>query len=277
VLAGEGPATKLRTGEALIHGKTRLNGIWPLPEGGTRAEFYLWHYYGDPSMQMWGGDPAELPDPARFRAVYKQDVDFGPPLPDPPPYGVEVSLPPEFNGQAFSLLRSGEVIGKGVAAAGKATIPAAFDRGQPKPGELQVAFEADGRRPAAIPVDGVPPEQPPPPPPPPGPQQTQLAINCPTSVASNAVATIGGTLSPGSAGDTVELTYTSPGGRSGSVTRTTTTNASGQWTDSFDTGPANDGQGGPNGGVWTVSARYAGSSTRQASGPVECKFQEDPA
>ena len=274
VLDGEGPATKLRTGEALIHGKARLAGIWPPPDGGTRAELYLWHYFGDPSMQMWGGDPAELPDLSRFKAAYREDLIFGPPRPDPPPYGVELTVPPEFNGQAFSLLRNGEVIGKGIPAGGKAAIPAAFDSARPKPGELTIAFEADGRRPASLPVDGVPPEPPPPPPPP---QQTALTISCPSAVASNTTATIGGTLTPGSAGDTVEVTYTSPGGRSGSFTRTATTNASGDWTSTFDTGPANDGQGGPNGGTWTVSARYRGSGNRQSSGPVECTFEEQGA
>jgi hypothetical protein len=277
VLGSEGSAAKLRTGEALNRGKERLASIWN--DGGTRAERYLWHYYGDPSMQMWGGDPERIVDANRFTAVYKQDLIFGPPRPDPPPYGVEVTLPAEFNGQAFSLLRNGEVIGKGVAADGRAAVPAAFDDSQPKQGELQVAFEADGARPTTIPVDGVPPEPsspppPPPPPPPPSAQPTELSISCPTAVASNADATVGGTLTPASAGDAVELTYTSPGGRSGSVTRTATTNAQGEWTDTFDTGPANDGQGGGTGGVWTVSARYAGSSTRQASGPVDCKFTE---
>lgn len=93
-------------------------------------------------------------------------------------------------------------------------------------------------------------------------------------MSSNADATVGGRLTPGSAGDTVELTYTSPGGRSGSVTRTATTNANDEWPDTFDTGAANDGQGGPDGGTWKASARYAGNSTHQASGPVECEFDE---
>jgi hypothetical protein len=267
VLAGEGPADKLRVGEALIRGKQRLIGIWN--DGATRNEFYLWHYFGDPSMQMWGGDPLRITDANRFAALYKQDLIFGPPRPDPPPYGVEVTLPGEFNGQAFSLLRNGEVIGKGIAGDGKALVPAEFDNSRPKPGELQVAFEADGAPPVTIPVDGVPQEQPP------GKTATQLAISCPTgSVANNQSATVRGSLSPAFAGATVELTYTSPNGRSGSVTRTVTTAASGDWTDTFDTGAANDGQGANNGGVWTVSARYAGDSTHEGSGPVECKFTE---
>ena len=54
ILPSEGPATRQRVGDALIHGKMRLNGITPLPNGTTRSEFYLWHYFGDPTMQMWG-------------------------------------------------------------------------------------------------------------------------------------------------------------------------------------------------------------------------------
>jgi hypothetical protein len=215
-------------------------------------------------MQMWGGDPVEIRDPGRFKAVFRKDP-FGPPGPDPPPYGVEITLPPEFNGQAFSLLRGGDVIGKGIAADGRAQVPAAFDSSQPKPGELQVAFESDGAPPIAIPVDGVPPE---------GKSATQLTIGCPDSVGNDADAAIQGRLSPAFAGAPVELTYTSPNGRSGSKTRTVTTNESGDWTDTFSTGPANDGQGGPNGGPWNVSARYAGDATHEASGPAECKFQE---
>ena len=263
VLGGEGPATQLRTGEALIHGKQRLQSIWN--DGATRNEFYLWHYYGDPSMQMWGGEPIDILDPSRFDAKYRPEFVFGPPRPDPPPYGVEVTLPAEFNGQAFSLLRNGDVIGKGTALNGKALLPAAFDNSQPKPGELQVAFEGDGARPVTIPVDGVPPE---------GKTATQLTVSCPTGVANDGDATVRGTLSPAFAGAQVELTYTSPNGRSGSVTRTATTNGNGDWSNTFSTGAANDGQGGGNGGVWTVSARYAGDSAREGSGPAECKFSE---
>jgi hypothetical protein len=219
-------------------------------------------------MQMWGGEPESIVDPNRFAAVFKRDLVIGP-IPDPPPYGVEVTLPGEFNGQAFSLIRNGEVIGKGIAGDGRALVPAEFDNSQPKPGELQIAFEPDGARPITIPVNGVPPEQPP------GKTATQLTISCPTaSVPSNQSATIGGSLSPAFAGAAVELTYTSPNGRSGSVTRTATTAANGDWTDTFDTGPANDGQGANTGGVWTVSARYAGDSAHEGSGPVDCKFTE---
>jgi hypothetical protein len=54
-----------------------------------------------------------------------------------------------------------------------------------------------------------------------------------------------------------------------------TTDERGDWTDTFSTGPANDGQGGGNGGTWTVTARYTGDADHEPSGPTECKFAED--
>ena len=158
VLPTEGPATKQRTGDALNWGKMRLHGISPLPNGTTRSEFYLWHYYGDPSMQMWGGgNPPIVFNPALIKAIYKP----GPiSIPDPPPYEVNVNLgqfAAQFAGQPVSLLRNGQVIGKAILAAdGTATIPAAFGDGSVKPGELEVAFEGDGAQPVKAPVDGVP-------------------------------------------------------------------------------------------------------------------------
>jgi len=153
VLPGEGPATKQRTGDALINGKLRLNGISPLPNGTTRQEFYLWHYYGDPSMQMWGGGTAPLVfTAAQFTAIYRAK----PPTPGDPPFEVFVTLPRELAGQPISLLQNGQVIGKALAGDGTATIPAAFGDGSVKPGELEVAVEPDGGQPVKVPVADVP-------------------------------------------------------------------------------------------------------------------------
>jgi hypothetical protein len=170
VLPGEGPASKQRTGEALIHGKLRLAGLAPPSgpgiaggDGSTRNELYLWHYFGDPSMQMWGG--GKLPivfDRALFNAVYKEQ----PPTPVPgPKFEVNVTLPKELAGQPISLLHNGQVIGKAFAGDGVVTIPASFGDGSVKPGELEVAVEGDGAQPVKVPVHGVPAPKPPPPPP----------------------------------------------------------------------------------------------------------------
>ena len=200
ILPSEGPATRQRTGNALIHGKLRLNGIAPLPNGTTRSEFYLWHYFGDPTMQMWGArDPIVL-DPNIFAAVFKKEI--GPPPPDPPPYWVQVTLPSQFNGQAFSLLRRGEVIGKGVATGGNVNIPASLGDGPDTAGQLQVALEADGYVPVLIPVKDEPP------------LTTTLSQQCPANVDEfhDEPFTITGQLQPGFAGATIKITYTSPSG-----------------------------------------------------------------
>jgi hypothetical protein len=157
VLPSEGPATRQRVGNALINGKMRLAGLAPPSgpgitggDGSTRNELYLWHYFGDPSMQMWGGNPPLILDVNQFVAVFKKEI--GPPPPEPPPFWVQVTVPPEFNGQAFSLLRLGEVIGKGVAQDGVVNIPATLADGSKPSGQLQVALDADGSPPVTIEV-----------------------------------------------------------------------------------------------------------------------------
>jgi hypothetical protein len=157
VLPSEGPATKQRTGDALINGKLRLAGLAPPgSDGNTRNELYLWHYFGDPSMQMWGGgSPPIVFDPSRFTAIYRPKP-FNPG--DPPPFEVFATLPKELAGQPVSLLKNGEVIGKAfVGGDGTATIPAAFGDGSVKPGELEIAIEGDGAQPVKVTVSDVPP------------------------------------------------------------------------------------------------------------------------
>ena len=161
VLSGEGPASKQRVGDALTHGKLRLAGLSAPSgpgitggDGNTRKELYLWHYFGDPSMQMWGGgSPPIVFERAQFKAIYKE---FPIPKPgDPPPFEVLVNTPGGLAGQPFSLLRNGEVIGKALAGDGSVTIAATFPQGDaPKPGELTVALEADNAAPITLPVEG---------------------------------------------------------------------------------------------------------------------------
>jgi hypothetical protein len=155
VLPAEGPATAQRTGDALINGKLRLAGLSPpAGDGNTRAELYLWHYFGDPSMQMWGGGhPPFVFDPSLIKANYTAFVPGPTPIPDPPPYLVEVTFPAALIGQPISLLRNGEVIGKAVAGEGSATIPAAFGDGSVSPGDLMIAIDADGSPPISAPVE----------------------------------------------------------------------------------------------------------------------------
>ena len=200
ILPSEGPAIRQRVGDALIHGKMRLNGIAPLPNGTTRSEFYLWHYFGDPTMQMWGAKDPLVVNTTQFTAVFKKTIE--PPPPDPPPYWVQVTLPPEFNGQAFSLLREGAVIGKGVAANGLVNIPAGLADGSAPSGQLQVALEADGYLPALIDVKD---EE--------APQPTSLNCGAGGSGDSGEPMVISGTLSGAPAGSKVVGHGPRPAGR----------------------------------------------------------------
>ena len=259
VLPGEGPAARQRVGDALVHGKNRLAGIAPpATDGNTRNELYLWHYFGDPSMQMWGGDPVKLPDLTRFRAVFRRDL--VPPRPDPPPYMVVLTLPSEFNGQAASLIREGQVIGKAIVAGGQAAIPAHFGDAQPTDGDLRVAMEADGAVPVSVPVEGLPAE-------------TTLSTTCPGSPhGSEKPMATSGRLEPGFAGATIVVRYTPPSGTGQPFERTVTTDANGNWTDSIV--PSDDGS--PNGrpnrgaGGWRIEPRFEGDPAHAGSTAQAC-------
>ena len=264
VLPSEGPAEKQRVGAALMHGKMRLAGLAPpATDGSTRNELYLWHYFGDPSMQMWGGDGLKIVNPALFAAQYVA-LAVGT---DGPPYEVNVTLPPEFNGEAFSLLRNGEVVGKGTAANGVAKIPAEFGDGSVKPGELVVVLEADGAPAIKIPVSGIP-SPTSPPPPPAEKEQTTLTMTCPAEGGSNDPLTVSGRLVDVPAGSIVDVTFDYPGNNRGAQPRTETvkaaTDAQGNWTATIQ---PNSFEGNVN---WTITSRYAGDADHAASGPRQC-------
>jgi hypothetical protein len=255
VLPSEGPATKQRMGAALINGKVRLAGLSsPATDGNTRNELYLWHYFGDPSMQMWGGgvDPLVL-ETSQIKAVYLSRAQFPDPPPgDPPPYGVNVQFPSQFAGQPFSLLFNGQVIGKALAGDGVVNIPADIGGENPKPGDLEVAFEADGAAPIKVPVSDVPK------------QTTTLTQVCPSDQPFQDEMTITGTLSPAQAGATVSVRYTRPD--QATFTDTVTTDANGGWSDTIVPGDFSQ----RNTGDWTIQASYAGDSTHAASTAAAC-------
>ncbi len=224
VLSGEGPTTKQRTGDALVSGKLRLAVLAPPSgpgiaggDGNTRAELYLWHYFGDPTMQMWGGDGNPIIfNPNIFKAVFKQ---FPPPKPgDPPPFLVEITFPPALAGQPFSLLRNGEVIGKAIAGDdGTVQVPALINDGAPQPAELKVALDADGAAPVQFGVDGT------------------LTQSCPKNVVFGPPAniTVTGNLSGAPAGLTIVATFQAPSTPNGTLppeTVNATTDAQGNWT-----------------------------------------------
>jgi hypothetical protein len=290
VLSGEGPSSKQRMGDALVHGKLRLAGLAPPSgpgiaggSGDTRNELYLWHYFGDPTMQMFGGGSAPLVfNPASFNAIYREL-----PIPrpgDPPPFEVNVTFPsnPALTGQPISLLRNGEVIGKAIAGDGSVEIPATFNDGVPRPGELTVALEADGAAPVSFGVDGVP--APPPVEPPPA-VATTLTQTCPSPQTFSAVApttvSISGNLAGAPAGSTVSVTFTRPTRFIGNFPQTptetvdVTTGPQGEWTASAT--PTTDRS---DLGTWTVSSSYAGVDKQflpSQGGPCSVVVQLLPA
>lgn len=275
VLPTEGPATKQRVGDALVHGKLRLAGLAPPSgpgisggDGSTRKELYLWHYFGDPTMQMFGGgSPPIVFNPPQFTAIYRE---FPIPRPgDPPPFLVEVTLPGGLAGQPISLLRNGQVIGKALAGAGSVAIPAQFNDGKPLPGELTVALEPDNAAPVQVPVQGVPA---------PPPAATTLTQSCPQSVVFDTqgptTIAVSGNLAGAPAGSAVAVTFTHPPRPSAPAppptqTVNATTDAQGNWTASVQTSDRADL------GTWSVSSSYAGSATTAPSSTGPCTFVVD--
>lgn len=273
VLPSEGPATKQRTGDALINGKLRLAGLAPpAGDGSTRNELYLWHYFGDPSMQMWGGgSPPIVFDPASIKAIYKPKP-FNPG--DPPPFEVNVTLPAQLAGQPISLLRNGQVIGKAFAGDGAATIPASFGDGSVNPGELEVAFEGDGAQPVKVPVEGVPA---PAASPPPAPVATTLTQACPAAGVVDpqtlkGTITVTGNLAGAPADATVDVTFSGPPRDAGSpktVTLAARTDGSGNWRATLDTVREDLGN-------WTVSSVFAERSGYLGSTVGPCTVTLQP-
>jgi hypothetical protein len=255
VLPAEGPATRQRVGDALIHGKMRLAGMAPpASDGSTRNELYLWHYFGDPTMQMWGGRREFNFDVSQFTAVFQQVVEQPPPG-DPPPYWVIVNVPPGLNGETLSILQNGNVVGKAVVTGDTVRIPASLGDGSFKPGALEVALDGEGAPPIRIPVRE---------------KQTTLTQTCPADLqyGSHDAVTITGNLAGAPAGSTVDVTWEIPDNNEPGRTVVThpTTDAQGNWSstvqaESFEWG------------TWRVSSKYAGGGGYAPSQSTPCMFE----
>ena len=263
VLPDEGPAAKQRAGDALINGKVRLAGLAdPSRDGASRQELYLWHWFGDPTMQMWGGGrPPFTIDPAILHAVFTREISGPRPGPDPPPYEVRLTLPRELAGQPIALLRNGEVVGKGVGG----VVAPLFGDGSVKPGELQVAIDGEDAQSVIAPVAGVPEA----PPPPPARTPTTLTQQCPASGTMDEPLTVSGTLAGAPAGATVTVTFQAPPLRATpgrTVPVQTTTAADGSWRASVTPGRNQ----GDVPGRWTIQAAYAGDAAHDGSRSAPC-------
>ena len=155
VLAGEGPSSKQRVGDALVHGKLRLAGLAPPSgpgiaggDGNTRNELYLWHYFGDPTMQMFGGgSPPIVFNPAIFKAIYKEL-----PIPkpgDPPPFFVELDVPVEPGARPASrsaCCATARSSARRSRATARCSVAATFNDGAPPPGRARDRDRRRGRR-----------------------------------------------------------------------------------------------------------------------------------
>jgi Peptidase family C25/Propeptide_C25 len=256
VLPAEGPAARQRVGNALIHGKMRLAGMAPPSgpgitggDGSTRNELYLWHYFGDPTMQMWGGRREFVLDPSLFNAVFELAVQQPPPG-DPPPYWVIVNVPTGLNGETLSILQNGNVVGKAVVTGDTVRIPASLSDGSKPVGQLQVAVDGEGAPPILIDVKNEPPAA------------TSISGDCSGGAGTNDPMFMSGTLSGAPAGSTVTVTYEHPS--SGTVERVSdTTDAQGNYQTSFV---------GDRAGDWFITARYAGTDQYQASATAPCNI-----
>jgi hypothetical protein len=258
VLPSEGPATAQRMGDALVNGKLRLAGLAPPSgpgisggDGNTRNELYLWHFFGDPSMQMWGGGHAPIIfNPELFKAVFQAALPG--PHPEPEPFAVSVLLPRELAGQPISLLQNGQVVGKALAGDGSVRIPAAFGDGSVKPGDLKVAVEADGAQPVSVPVGDVPKVT------------TTLKQVCPRGGTTGSPLTVTGTLSGAPVGSQVDVTFTPPAQSGSSPTVVhAITGAGGSWQASVTPTPNEP-------GTWAASSHYAGTAQYAASSGEPC-------
>jgi hypothetical protein len=253
VLPAEGPSSRQRVGDALIHGKMRLAGMAPpATDGSTRNELYLWHYFGDPTMQMWGGRREFVIDPSQFTAVFERVVQDPPP--DPPPYWVIVNVPPGLNGETLSILQNGNVVGKAVVTGDTVRIPASLSDGSFNAGELRVALDGDGAPPIRIPVRE---------------KETTLTRDCPADdqFNSNQIVTITGKLAGAPASSTVDVTWEIPHTNEPGRTVVThpTTDAQGNWSSSVDPDSSEYGD-------WTVSSKYAGGGGYAPSQAPDCTF-----
>jgi hypothetical protein len=204
---------------------------------------------------MWGGGSPLVLHASDLPATYRQGY-TGPPVPgDPPPYEVVVNVSQLFNGQAISLLRGGQVVGKAFVENGVATIPASFGDGNVKPGDLEVAFEPVGAQPVKSPVQGVP-------------QPTTLTQTCESTAGSGSQMTTSGNLDPGFAGAKITITYSPPDNQP-SFTRDVTTDANGNWSDTIVPSQAAGGTA-QSVGTWTMQSHYAGDAGHQPSTATAC-------
>ncbi len=259
VLPSEGPAQAQRLGDALVHGKMRLNGLAPAAsDGSTLFEMRIWHLFGDPTMRMRGGSKFRFPFP--FPGLVLKYERRG--LPGPPPEEINpnyqvvlAGLPGELNGQTIGLRKGGDVVGQALVVDGAATVPAIFGDGSVRPNELSVVIDAPTDDPPVtltVPSDRA---------------ASTLSQTCPKAVQYDDPMTVTGQLLGAAAGAEVNVTFTPPATVGAAprpaVEQTVKTDEAGKFTAAHV--PTQSGF-----GTWKVQSAFAGSETVAPSTSESC-------
>ena len=142
------PEPLTRMGEVLNAGKVAMGEGAPLASqlsGNVFFEHLIWHYLGDPSMEMWAAVPSEFQN---VETLYEPRTGAFPF--DAPAFGVRVTVDqPGTDGAIATLRNDGEAIGRAIVEDGQAVISP--DRRTDSSG-LTVALERDGFVPREVPV-----------------------------------------------------------------------------------------------------------------------------
>jgi hypothetical protein len=209
---GTGPTEPLtHMGEVLVAGKMAMGNGAPIAsqlEGNVYKEHLIWHYLGDPSMQMWSATPAAFEN---VQTLY--DARTGAFPIDAPAFSVQVTIgQPGTDGTIATLRNDGEAIGRAIVENGVAVISP--ERRTDSSG-LTVSLERDGFITNQFPVSA------------PSPTHT---INCPPTIDSEfGVLARGQVLSSSGVplkDGVVNLRFTTP---SRTFTRSVVTDTQGRW------------------------------------------------
>jgi hypothetical protein len=255
VLPSYGSSTPIRRmGDVLNAGKAYLDTQYAANDTNRQFEHYAYHYFGDPSMQLYGGFTAAPPhiDLSKVLATYQSIPVVNP---GDPPFRVGVNVgDPGLEGAAVTLMRQGVPVGRGIVSGGQAFVSP--DDGGGDTSNLSVSVDQDDYVTGSKPVSGTPS----PTPGPPAPAKSTLTQSCPSSDYSYSPMTVSGTLSPAQGGVTISVTYTKPDGST--VVHSATTDAGGNWSDSIT----------PSGvtGPWTIKSHYAGDASHAAADAGPC-------
>ena len=257
VLPSYGSSTSIRRmGDVLNAGKAYLDTQYAAGDTNRQFEHYAYHYFGDPSMQIFGGFTS-LPlriNLSKVAAAYQAVVPINP---GDPPFRVMVNPgDPGLEGAAVTLMRQGVPVGRGIVSGGQALVSP--DDGSADTSNLTVSIDQDNYVAGSKPVAGAPP---PAPPPPPSPTTSTLTQSCPSSGTVLQPMTVSGTLSPAQTGATISVTYTRP--NSTSFVDQVKTDASGNWTDTVTPSRSDVGN-------WTIKSHYAGDGTHTAADAGPC-------